>query len=528
MNMYCSSNPCINNRVHLLHMQVLQGIHGAELELHRYLLACAVLNNSKSCSSHEKQRKACILWTCDICGSGEHDVPMQKLPYKQQYRAWKPPGFFFCHGQQHHHELKLPVAACLLTPLQCTMQYSLLPDLGMFFRGILQRRFYSEASRKQWIKNMSTVHHMHVPSSAQQQQNKAANQVHMQQQLLQQRYHSHWGHMNGVCAMLLLESIPCMKRAKRSSTAFGAQQQQNNHNATEVLACINVMYGTLFKLYPMGAKAPTFNAKVSIMQRMLELTSLLPTQEQLEFIHRHAALMRICFMEYSINALMDWLPVERDLLFQSTAFGQHRAAMQAYSGIIVATCDVFRQDIIHSGRESWESINACASSCIDRCIRVCKFKLFRMPEPIARGPHIPAEHFAQEWMGSGMKMLGCKEVACRMFGSEESFLLHSNLRVFELPECVILQQLDAMDRFHSLCSKRLVAAQRLSFCTMCAVNGRGCAGAGGTPFNSSKLRMCCQTGDLSCTVCPAGTVVTVNMIGVLLKICSSYYFMCPR
>lgn len=41
----------------------------------------------------------------------------------------------------------------------------------------------------------------------------------------------------------------------------------------QVMACINVMYGTLMKLYPLGAKSPTFNAKVNVMQRMMKLTS---------------------------------------------------------------------------------------------------------------------------------------------------------------------------------------------------------------------------------------------------------------
>jgi hypothetical protein len=41
--------------------------------------------------------------------------------------------------------------------------------------------------------------------------------------------------------------------------------------------------------------------------------------------------------------------------------------------------------------------------------------------------------------------------------------------------------------------------------------------------------MCCFTGQLSCTHCPVGgTVVTVNMVGSILKICSTYYYMCPR
>lgn len=78
--------------------------------------------------------------------------------------------------------------------------------------------------------------------------------------------------MHGLCATLLLESIPCMKRAKRtaSSAVVGADLSSSAPpppDAVEVLACINVMHGTLFKLYPLGAKTPTFDARVKLMAR---------------------------------------------------------------------------------------------------------------------------------------------------------------------------------------------------------------------------------------------------------------------
>lgn len=35
------------------------------------------------------------------------------------------------------------------------------------------------------------------------------------------------------------------------------------------------------------------------------------------------------------------------------------------------------------------------------------------------------------------------------------------------------------------------------------------------------------TGDLTCDSCPPGTVVTINMVGVFLKVCSTSYYTCP-
>jgi hypothetical protein len=284
---------------------------------------------------------------------------------------------------------------------------------------------------------------------------------------------------------------------------------------------------------------------------MLQLTNEMSTSEQLHFMQAHPSLMRICFMEYSINAMMDWLPCERALLLapplsssssagfsgfdsasgqqiqqqqQHTMKKQQQQAMQTYSNIAVAMCDIFRQDAIITGQESWRSLNSMAAISIERCIRVCKFKLFKAPEPIVKGPHLNPELFDEEGiMTSSMLQPNSMDLAMSLFGDDRQraatcLLVHSNLKVFPLPECVAIQQMEAADRMYSACSARLRAVQQMSFCSVCAINGKGF---------SSKLRICCITGRVSCITCPPGTVVNINMIGTLLKIGSIYYYLCP-
>lgn len=96
------------------------------------------------------------------------------------------------------------------------------------------------------------------------------------------------------------------------------------------------------------------------MSRMLKLTTCMGMEEQLQFMQKYPALMRICFMEYTINAMTDWLQCERQLLFsglngcassgiresfssQQQQQQQCDSAMATYSGIAVAMCDIFRQ-----------------------------------------------------------------------------------------------------------------------------------------------------------------------------------------
>ena len=86
-----------------------------------------------------------------------------------------------------------------------------------------------------------------------------------------------WRFMHGHCANLLVESMPCMRKSKRgvstlmslSSASADGNQLAEYVDAVEIMACINVMHGTLLKLYALGAKTPTFNARVHLLARMM-------------------------------------------------------------------------------------------------------------------------------------------------------------------------------------------------------------------------------------------------------------------
>ncbi len=221
-----------------------------------------------------------------------------------------------------------------------------------------------------------------------------------------------WAWAHTLSATLLHDSLPCMKRSKRPvvpSAPQSTNQQQpplprqrmqplspvsecGKGDQVDVAACINVLFGTLLKLYQLGAKTPTFKARVAMTtrygqrfayciqtstkspltvlfgSRLMDLSTL-PIAEQNAFLAEHASLVRLCFMEYSLNALVDWLPCERELLLRTCP------AMDTYLRIAGSMCDIFRQDALATGLESWELLNRAAATSIERCIRVCKFKV---------------------------------------------------------------------------------------------------------------------------------------------------------
>lgn len=378
-----------------------------------------------------------------------------------------------------------------------------------------------------------------------------------------------WAPAHTLSTTLLHDSLPCMKRSKRpvssvvsaimvptstaavqqkrspkskqysassssSSSAILEQKHQgappassskpqtsNNTSSSQVdvAACINVLFGTILKLYPLGAKVPTFRARVAMTTRLMELSTL-SIEEQLGFLAEHSSLVRICFMEYSLNALEDWLPCEREILLRMCP-----TSMDTYLRIAGSMCDIFRQEAIVTGLESWESLNRAAATSIERCIRVCKFKVAKPVELQLKCAHIvPASfdkgvldmpwvnvthplfhtlHSEQEEEGIFSQSPEALLVSAFRQSDEGSDLLkslklvHENFSVHRLPRIVQCFQQDVLDALHSACSARREAASSMSFCIVCAINGKGF---------QSKLRMCSITGELSCITCQPGMI----------------------
>ena len=131
--------------------------------------------------------------------------------------------------------------------------------------------------------------------------------------------------------MLLHDSIPCLKRSKRSCLLASIDLARQAYSTVDLSVCINVLHGTLLKLYNLGAKVPTFKSRVAMMLRLMELSTL-PTYDQISFLRQHPFLTRLCFMEYSLNTLWDWMQCEKDLIFSICP------SMDVYSSVAVAMC----------------------------------------------------------------------------------------------------------------------------------------------------------------------------------------------
>lgn len=105
--------------------------------------------------------------------------------------------------------------------------------------------------------------------------------------------------------------------------------------------------------------------------------------EMIRFINENMDLVRLCFMEYVVNRLSFDMPCERKLLLS-------HSAMENFESTCITMCDTFRQESIITGLEPWEALNSSAQMCIERCIRICKFKMLRVADICLKGYIVPS------------------------------------------------------------------------------------------------------------------------------------------
>ena len=165
-----------------------------------------------------------------------------------------------------------------------------------------------------------------------------------------------------------------------------------------------------------------------------------------------------------------------------------------------------------------------AAVCIDRCTRMCKFKQQKIQTVIFKTVLQSHLFNAAVW---DLHHTGCCHSLLRMVTPQSvsssviecALIMHKNVSVHPLPQVVLHKQIESISLLRGSCKALSFATCHINICVICGINGKGIR----TP-----IRQCCETGTLSCVQCPASTIVTINMIGVMLRICNTSYYLCPK
>jgi hypothetical protein len=340
---YCVESCCINSRLHVLHMKALAttDAHQRETitdEIDSYVVPCSILRRAKTNGSSSGTRcLPSIGFTCMCKDKNEsHTV-------------------YINTNASAKRTTLLPIQ-CIFLLQQDQLTYGNLPDLGIFIRSTMTKKFFSPNAMSQHAK-------IHDTFTGVGKKNTRKKSNHARTRVLD---HKHWSETmsNSWCTSMLLETIPCLNRYKRG---FKHVYEIDSVDANEVRACIQIMYGCLLRLYPRGSKTPTFNARVNLVVRIQTLLEQ-SQKEQMQFVEKFPALIKLCLMEYCYNVLLDFFPVEYALVCT-------HPSMPLYDTAARVMFDTFRRDVISTGLEEWDIMDAKAASSIERCMRMCKFKM---------------------------------------------------------------------------------------------------------------------------------------------------------
>jgi hypothetical protein len=500
--MYCPKMDCVNDLLHHMHEELLSsgGVDG--LQVDRYIPLCSLLQQSRASvgdgltggGGEKGARAGCTLHRVRIlcaCGDGHaHGCTLSRwgsstntgssiLVRLQSGR--------YVRRQVHPPPVELSFRSFVSSGVGA-LQYGMLPDLGMYVRSMLVREYYSSAM----VRQLDKVHAS--TKSGKDRKMGASENLRM-----------------SMCSTFVEDSIPCMKRAKRSSKGIDLKRAVSSVEST---TCLNVVMGGLMAIYPRSVRRPTFQCRVNIYGRMMELMHG-NTGARVDFLTRYGYIVKICFMEYTFNVISDFMPCEDTLLS-----AMH--PMKLYKNICQSTCDGFRQDAICTGLEDWGVINTVAGVCVDRCIRMCRFKMLKvetMGTKYLGGGNLPCVRSVLSMHST----FGASDLLRHMYPtiSDEEFdlalQLHSNISVHLAPEHVRVAQMKLIRERFSSCYQGVYNICHKNVCLVCALSGKGI---------NSPVRMRTDTSELVCTTCSPGTIVQINMVGTVLRVCNTSYYMC--
>ena len=541
---YCPRMQCVNDEIAKLHDTVCGTGCSSQHRVDAYLYLCGFLNDasnpihpiddqnptaihpmddpsSTATNSAEKNSVASkstlstgnsmrrMTITC-ICGNPAHTVVVEKnrgaacFPfalshYPKQSEVARATSFAgrVLRVQSTNTGVTIPASA-FISHYMDTIRFHTLPDIGKYIIANLQKRFYTPI----YSEHMNRCIHL---LSGQTPRKPLVPIPNISPGFVE-------GVINGMLCNILQDSIPCLKRAKKSPRN---SECKLSPTTVELRAIINILYGTLMSVYPKSVKKPTFGARVPLAWRLHQLSSA-PTGDIFKFVTTYPHIIQLSFMEYCMNFISEFMPCEWQLL--DTIPG-----MRLYQSVCPTTCDTFRSDAISTGLESWQDLDHAAGICIDRCIRTCKFKMNKSTDivikilPSALGFHRDALHlYSTHGCQQSLRFLSSPDIPEHAIKTASS--LHSNIRVFALPQSIADRQSKTVADLHSSCWKKAYAVTHVCFCCVCALAGKGL---------KTSTRYCTQTDTLSCTSCPPGSILIVNMRGVLLRVCNTSYYLCP-
>jgi hypothetical protein len=311
------------------------------------------------------------------------------------------------------------------------------------------------------------------------------------------------------CALSALVE-QCIPRFRHAARALEFQDSQP--------VLLTLAMGLLLGLYPGGAvKRPGFATRSALYARLHALLTA-PGDRQTEFCQAHEPLLLLACMEYLARVLPVHMPVH------DAALSGGDPATQAFYRRIPPLCDELRQGLDDDGAWPWDRIRA---ECAARVERVARLKRCHPPppDPSPGGQASSGSHSYEAWSAPALHGGNADEFRLLglALGVPGAALQHvqQEVRVAPLPGNLRRIQLERLGAAGPAGARTAYLQSRWYICAQCM------AGPRGIPAGGTRLRLDTLTQRLVCATCLAPDPVCVDLIGRVMLLHRTHYYLCP-
>lgn len=303
--------------------------------------------------------------------------------------------------------------------------------------------------------------------------------------------------------------LPYLKRNRNFIHGLGAMK------SVDIATTINVLHGLLLGLFPRSTKKPVYKIRVLIAWKLREWMT---TPNNQYVIQKYLNLIRLAFLEYLVNVIKDYLPVEFAVIDDYGDF-------ESFCAVCNNVCDIFRQEQLQKDTLDFDALEAAAITAIDKCARSSRFRTKHQNCTVNISYEdlsgLSGDQIAEIFDMKPSQYLGIMSSLHPGFPIKVAQQTHENIQRFPLPPNVAKLQLECMDMEFGSCIDTMWNKTQIHVCIRCVFKNRN-------NILKHRFRIDAQRSSICCVNCNCSkSIIEVNMIGFVLKILQKSYYICP-
>ncbi len=293
-----------------------------------------------------------------------------------------------------------------------------------------------------------------------------------------------------------------------------------NDNACQLTAAmVNTLHGLLLGLYPFNERRIDLKKRAWLAGAV---HSVLTGGGHLAFINDHPHLICLSLMEYIVNAVEDFCPVEWSLLgITASAKSQCLASIEAFREASVS--------LAAGSAGFWVQLEQDAQSVVSSLVKFFRSASFyqHRPRGVLAAMHVKHLSLAVQTrvIQNSSSIFGQLRAAIPNIRFEEAEALEeiwTAVYIRRLPAYTTMRQMDALERLGGMCWFLEQQLHDFPLCLLCALTRRADVLRG-------LFRHDCINGGLVCNECMNPThVVRVNLLGRVLYVRDRAIILCEK